>query len=141
MPSILDSGSMLGAALFGLGAVGWAILKVRALLSRDKTLMEADEARRDALTQRKEENKRLVEALSSERDRKSPGVRSTEDALLIASLEGEQRILRRDLRRMFERMEALEPGLSNRLREQRVIETSFGMLADVEERVEPKAPK
>lgn len=136
-----NSGTALGAALFGLGAVGWAILKVRELLSKDKTLQQADEARRDALEQLKVENQRLSDALKVERERKAPDGRSAADAVLISSMEGELRLVRRDLRRTFDRMEALHPGLVDKLREQRVIETSFGMLAEVDERIEPKAPK
>jgi hypothetical protein len=119
----------IGAGLMGAVAV---FMHFRSKASSDATDRVEDRSKRDQIERLEAENNRLSERL--EKIHQSPA-RRTEDVILIESLEAEQRLLMRDVKRLLKKM---DPNEVYRLREEGDLESNFAALADVEERIEPR---
>lgn len=114
-------------------AVGAAALSLRKRLSRDATELQSDKSERDQLARLESENERLLQQLEVAR---SAQAQRAHDAITIASLETEQKLLVRDIKRLLKRM---PPDMRQQLRDAGALESSFAALGDVEERIEPKS--
>lgn len=114
-------------------AVGAAALGLRKRLSRDATEIQSDKSERDQLARLEAENQRLLQQLEAAR---AAQAQKAQDAITIASLETEQKLLIRDIKRLLRRMPS---DMRQQLRENGALESSFAALGDVEERIEPKS--
>lgn len=113
----------LGAGL--MGAVGiWKWFQQQN--SKDKTEDVKNRVERDQYERLEAENVRLAARL--ELALREPPQRPA-DAIMIASLESENKMLMRDIRRMVRRLPAEVVD---------TLESNFAALADVDERIEPR---
>ena len=142
---ISDLISGIGGWAAAGGIASAAALGLRQKFSKGQTQLVSDKVYREQLKAAQEQLKashareeRLAKQLSQSQ---IGAAQRPEDAIMIASLRAENQLLLRDLENMFDRMEVVQPGLLDKLRKARVIVTNFGMLGDVEERIEPREPR
>ena len=125
--------SGIGGWLAAGGLAGATALGLRKKFAKDTTdivgeRIDRSRAERDAQT-----IDRLTAQLEQAREK---GIQRTDDALKIASLESELTILMRDLQRLLKRM---PEDVRTQMRQSGALESSFALLADVDQRIEPKA--
>ncbi len=132
-PSTLsDIISGIGGWLAAGGIAGAAALTLRKRFAKDTTDIVSERIDRS----RAERDAQIIDRLTTQLEQaREKGIQRADDAIKIASLESELSILMRDLQRLLKRM---PPDVRDQMRESGALESSFALLADVDQRIEPK---